>query len=39
MTKLEELLGLASPPVAIAFRQAPPAGVARVTASEPAGCG
>jgi uncharacterized protein (DUF169 family) len=39
MTKLEELLGLTSPPVAIAFRPAAPEGVARVTAGEPASCG
>jgi uncharacterized protein (DUF169 family) len=38
-TVLAELLDLASPPVAIAFTDQPPAGVSRVTAPEPAGCG
>jgi uncharacterized protein (DUF169 family) len=38
-SSLETLLGLSSPPVAIAFTDAPPPGVARVAASEPAGCG
>jgi uncharacterized protein (DUF169 family) len=36
--KLRDLLGLKWPPVAIAFRTAPPAGVARVSAPGPAGC-
>ena len=36
---LAELLHLATPPVAIAFVDAPPAGVSRVSDSEPAGCG
>ena len=38
-TSLESLLGLASPPVAIAFTDDPPPGVPRVPASEPASCG
>jgi uncharacterized protein (DUF169 family) len=38
-TLLAQLLSLTSPPVAIAFVEAAPAGVPRVTASEPAGCG
>ncbi len=38
-TPLESLLGLASPPVAITFTDEPPAGVARVAATELAGCG
>jgi uncharacterized protein (DUF169 family) len=38
-TPLESLLGLASPPVAITFTDEPPAGVASVAATEPAGCG
>ena len=38
-TSLEALLGLSSPPVAISFTDEPPAGVAQVSASEPAGCG
>ncbi len=38
-TSLAELLGLTSPPVAISFVSEPPAGVAHVSASEPAGCG
>jgi uncharacterized protein (DUF169 family) len=36
---LQQLLGLASSPVAIAFVDAPPAGVPHVFAGEPAGCG
>ena len=36
---LASLLGLAAPPVAITFTDEPPAGVSRVTAGEPAGCG
>lgn len=36
---LTELLGLTSPPVAIAFVDAPPAGVPHVSEMEPAGCG
>jgi uncharacterized protein (DUF169 family) len=36
---LAELLKLQTQPVAIAFVDAPPEGVARVTAAEPAGCG
>jgi uncharacterized protein (DUF169 family) len=36
---LEELLQLQTPPVAIAFVDAPPAGVARVASPEPASCG
>jgi uncharacterized protein (DUF169 family) len=38
-TLLEALLGLTSPPVAVAFTDHPPQGVARVAATEPAGCG
>ena len=38
-TQLQELLGLALPPVAIAFRAAAPAGIARIAAPAPAGCG
>lgn len=38
-TSLTELLRLSSPPVAIAFVSAPPAGVPRVSTTEPAGCG
>ncbi len=34
----QELLGLAFPPIAIAFRPAPPAGVPRVDAAGPSGC-
>lgn len=36
---LAELLNLRTPPIAIAFVDSPPEGVARVPASEPAGCG
>jgi uncharacterized protein (DUF169 family) len=36
---LTDLLQLTSPPVAIAFTDAPPPGVARISTSEPAGCG
>ena len=39
MSTLTELLGLALPPVAVTFCDAPPPGVTRVAASEPAGCG
>ena len=38
-SSLTELLRLESPPVAIAFVDTPPAGVPRVAAAEPAGCG
>jgi uncharacterized protein (DUF169 family) len=38
-TSLTELLGLTSAPVAITFVDAAPAGVPRVSAAEPAGCG
>jgi uncharacterized protein (DUF169 family) len=38
-TTLEQLLKLRSSPVAIAFRKRAPEGVARVSQSEPAGCG
>jgi uncharacterized protein (DUF169 family) len=36
---LAALLGLTSPPVAIAFVDTPPEGIAHVSAGEPAGCG
>jgi uncharacterized protein (DUF169 family) len=36
---LQELLQLQTPPIAIAFVDSPPAGVARVAAPEPASCG
>jgi uncharacterized protein (DUF169 family) len=36
---LQQLLGLATPPVAISFVDTPPAGVAHVAQVEPAGCG
>ena len=36
---LAELLGLRTPPIALAFVDSPPPGVARVNAPEPAGCG
>lgn len=39
MSSLRALLSLTSNPVAIAFTDAPPPGVARVAAAEPAGCG
>jgi uncharacterized protein (DUF169 family) len=39
MSSLEELLSLTSAPVAIAFVDAAPAGVAHVSDVEPAGCG
>ena len=39
MTNLEKLLALKSSPVAISFTANAPAGVSRVAASEPAGCG
>jgi uncharacterized protein (DUF169 family) len=39
MSSLEQLLSLTSPPVAIAFVDAAPAGVAHVSEIEPAGCG
>jgi uncharacterized protein (DUF169 family) len=38
-TRLQELLGLSLPPVAITFRSAAPAGVSRIEAAAPAGCG
>src|SRR5256712_9567146 len=38
-TQLQELLGLVLPPVAIAFRAAAPAGIARIEAPAPAGGG
>lgn len=37
--RLSEPLRLGRRPVAVAFRDAPPAGVPRLTGSEPAGCG
>ena len=36
---LEQLLGTKVPPIAIAFRDQPPADVAHIGAAEPAGCG
>ena len=36
---IAELLNLSSPPVAIAFVDAPPRGMRRIETSEPAGCG
>ena len=39
MSALRDLLGLASPPIAITFLAEPPPGVLRVAAGEPAGCG
>ncbi len=36
--QLQDLLGLASPPVAIAFRPSPPADVPRVNGAGPSGC-
>ena len=36
--RLEELLGLTSPPLAISFCDAPPEGVARIESVAPAGC-
>jgi len=36
--RLEKLLGLTSPPLAISFRDAPPEGVARIESVAPAGC-
>jgi uncharacterized protein (DUF169 family) len=38
-TRLEELLALKHAPVALTFRDEPPAGVPRVRAGTPAGCG
>lgn len=38
-TNLARLLGLSTAPVAISFVAEPPAGLARVAATEPAGCG
>src|SRR5213596_39711 len=38
-TQIQELLGLKVPAVAIAFRDTAPAGIPRVTAPAPAGCG
>jgi len=37
-TRLEKLLGLSLPPVAIGFLATPPEGLARVTKAEPASC-
>jgi len=37
-TRLREHLGLTRRPVAVAFRDAPPAGVKKFTGSEPSGC-
>jgi len=37
--QLQNVLGLSSPPVALAYRTEPPPGVPRVTAPMPAGCG
>ena len=37
--ELVRLLGLASPPIAIAFRDEAPQGIAKVASAEPAGCG
>lgn len=36
---LEQLLGTKTPPIAVAFREKPPAEVARIGAARPAGCG
>lgn len=36
---LQNILGLSSPPVALAYRSEPPAGVPRVTEPMPSGCG
>jgi uncharacterized protein (DUF169 family) len=36
--RLEELLGLTSPPLAIAFRDTPPVGVSRIDSVAPSGC-
>jgi len=38
-TQMQELLGLKLPPVAVAFRDTAPAGIPRVAAPAPAGCG
>ncbi len=38
-TKIQELLGLKVPAVAIAFRDTPPAGIPRITSPTAAGCG
>jgi len=38
-SSLVSLLGLSSPPIAISFTDQPPAGIPRVAATEPAGCG
>ncbi len=38
-SSLSDLLGLDSPPIAIAFVDEPPSGVNRVDKGEPAGCG
>jgi uncharacterized protein (DUF169 family) len=38
-SSLTDLLSLSSPPIAITFVDAPPPGVAHVSAGEPAGCG
>ena len=37
-SRLEELLGLKWPPLAVSFRDAPPEGVARIESAAPAGC-
>jgi uncharacterized protein (DUF169 family) len=37
--ELERLLGTRTPPIAIAFRDKPPAGVTRIAEAQPAGCG
>lgn len=37
--QIQELLGLRWPPVAVAFRSTPPAGVPRIEAAAPASCG
>src|SRR5262245_31712879 len=37
-TKLQELLGLGTSPIAITFRPSAPAGVPRVAAAGPSGC-
>ncbi len=37
-SRLEGLLGLTSPPLAIAFRDTPPVGVSRIDSVAPAGC-
>ncbi|MBC8132910.1 MAG: DUF169 domain-containing protein, partial [Deltaproteobacteria bacterium] len=37
--ELEKLLGTKTPAIAVAFRDTPPADVARISAAKPAGCG